>query len=325
MFRGAQASGVWFLASRRKPRSTNFSPPGIPERACDESSGGTPELARGTRALPIPTPNHPEVAAFTLVELLVVLAVLLLGAMLLAPALARTQVDSRSIRCLNNHRQLCRAWLMYASDNNDKLATSMSGAATPSIPNWATGWLDWGPSSANTNTVYLTDPRYSILATYCGKDARLFKCPADQYVSTVQRSLGWRERVRSVSQNIYAANSNIASGPTDPAFAPTTKLTGLLNPKPAETWVSIDENADSINDGVFFAPRTTSWVDLPANYHDGGASVAFADGHVELHRWQRSVLNVSIRTSSFFLPPVLPNDPDILWVRYHTPRQPGAN
>jgi hypothetical protein len=54
MFRGAHASRVWFSASRRKPRSTNFSPLDIPGRVCEECSGATPELARGTRALPIP-------------------------------------------------------------------------------------------------------------------------------------------------------------------------------------------------------------------------------------------------------------------------------
>jgi prepilin-type processing-associated H-X9-DG protein len=26
-------------------------------------------------------------------------------------------------------------------------------------------------------------------------------------------------------------------------------------------------------------------VDFPANYHGGGASLAFADGHAEIHKW----------------------------------------
>lgn len=261
-------------------------------------------------------------AAFTLIELLVILAVLVIWAMLLVPALARTQPDSRAARCLNNHRQLCRAWLMYANDNNDKLATSLTGVST-SQPTWAPGWLDWTISSDNTNTVLLTDPRYSILATYCSKDVRLFKCPADQYVSATQRARGWKERVRSISQNVYAGTGS--SGFGDPAYALITKLTGLVNPKPAETWVSIDEHPDSINDGGFFAPNSTQWLDLPANYHDGGAGVALADGHSEIHRWQNSVLKFPITfVGSAGFPPT-PNDRDILWLRYRTPRLPGAN
>src|SRR5262249_4366628 len=149
----------------------------------------------------------------------------------------------------------------------------------PTLPQWAIGWLDWAISPDNTNTVFLADPRYSILATYCGKSARLFKCPADQYLSSTQRAYGWKERVRSVSQDLCAANSNIDSFPIDPSYLHVTKFAGLLNPKPSETWVSMDEHPDSINDGCLFPPNSTQWIDVPANYHDGGAGVALADGH----------------------------------------------
>lgn len=259
-------------------------------------------------------------SGFTLVELLVAVIVLALMGMCLLPALARTQLDSRSARCLNNHGQLARAWLMYASDNNDKLATSLTGSASGAT--WARGWLDWLNSPDNTNTFILTDPRSSILATYFGKDASLFKCPADQYISLIQRNRGWKERVRSVSQNLYAANGSMQVG--DPAYIQVTKLTGLLNPKPSETWVSIDEHPDSINDGGFFAPGA-GWIDLPANYHDGGAGIAFADGHTEIHRWQGGLLNVPIKYINTPSSPSAPNDPDILWLRFRTPRQPGVN
>jgi len=271
--------------------------------------------------------NRSGLPAFTFVELLVVMAVLALGSLLLAPALARTQPDFRSARCLNNHRQLTRAWLMYASDNNDKLANNTSGTTiVVNQPIWAYGWMDWSASMVNTNTVLLADPRYSILATYFGKDARLFKCPADVYLSATQRALGWKERVRSTSQNIYVANGGGTSGgPTDPAYVVVTNLTGLLNPKPAETWVSMDEHPDSINDGVLFAPGSGTWYDAPASYHDGGNSVAFADGHAELHRWQSSLVSIPILVSSFASRSVPLSDPDYVWMRYHTPRRLGAN
>ena len=52
--RGAHASGVWFSASRRKHRSTNFFVSGFSKIWVNESSGATPELARRRRALPDP-------------------------------------------------------------------------------------------------------------------------------------------------------------------------------------------------------------------------------------------------------------------------------
>jgi hypothetical protein len=51
-YRGARASGVWFSASRRKPRPAKLSPLEISGSVGYESSGATPELARETRALP---------------------------------------------------------------------------------------------------------------------------------------------------------------------------------------------------------------------------------------------------------------------------------
>ena len=272
--------------------------------------------------------HRSAVKAFTRLELLVVSSVLVLCVLFLLPALAPTQPDNRAFQCLNNHRQLTRAWLMYAADNNDQLATSLHGgdAQNPSPPKWATGWLDWGTSPDNTNTAYLADPRYAILANYYGKDARLFKCPADQYVSSAQRNRGWKERVRSVAQNLYAANGNVTAGPSDTSYLQVRKLTGLLNPKPSETWVSIDEHPDSINDGGLFPPSLSAWVDVPGNYHDGSAGVAFADGHVEMHRWEGSVLSFRITTFSSSPGGTMPlNDPDMLWLRYRTPRAPGVN
>jgi prepilin-type processing-associated H-X9-DG protein len=270
-------------------------------------------------------PNREVAAAFTLVELLVVLVVLALWAMLLLPALARTQPDSRAFQCLNNSRQLARAWRMYADDNNDKLAPNVHGATMPNYPVWALGWLDWSTSPDNTNTVYLTDPRYSALARYCGKDARVFKCPADQYVSAIQRARGWKERVRSFSENLYVGESNVESGPTDITYEHVKKWTGLVNLKPAETWLSMDEHPDSINDGGLFPPTTTSLVDIPANYHDGGAGVAYADGRGEVHHWQASVLKFPITFNYINVMTTPPDDPDLLWLRYHTPRKPGMN
>lgn len=273
------------------------------------------------------TQTHPGARAFTLVDLLALLAVLALCATMLVPTLARTKSDSRVFQCLNNHAQLGRAWRLYAADNNDTLSYNIhgGGAITPYRPIWAAGWLDWSTNSDNTNTLKLTDPSYAILSAYGGNDARLFKCPADTYASAGQRSRGWSTRVRSMSQNLYVGPSNAGSGPTDPAFVHVTKLTGLINPAPMETWVSLDEHPVSINDGGFFTPRVGSWMDLPANQHGGGASLAFADGHAEMHRWQASVLKVPVTFDSYGGTTTALSDPDVAWLRYRTPRPAGAN
>ena len=53
------------------------------------------------------------------------------------------------------------------------------------------------------------------------------------------------------------------------------------------TWLTIDEHADSINDGYFINGATsTAWTDIPASYHNGGTGFSYADGHSEIHHWK---------------------------------------
>jgi prepilin-type processing-associated H-X9-DG protein len=59
-------------------------------------------------------------------------------------------------------------------------------------------------------------------------------------------------------------------------------------PRPAKTWLVIDEHPDSINDGFFINnPRTASWwQDIPASYHNGACGFSFVDGHSEIKKWK---------------------------------------
>jgi prepilin-type N-terminal cleavage/methylation domain-containing protein len=101
---------------------------------------------------------------FTLLELLIVIAVIVILAALLLPALARAKSEARMASCLSSKHQLGLAWLMYAHDNNDVLAYNTchpdTGAA-PSwqldAPNWVQSYWGWGVVPYYTNLDGLTD------------------------------------------------------------------------------------------------------------------------------------------------------------------------
>lgn len=58
-------------------------------------------------------------------------------------------------------------------------------------------------------------------------------------------------------------------------------------PRPAKTWLMLDEHPDSINDGYFINnPTATAWQDVPASYHGGACGFSFADGHSEIRKWK---------------------------------------
>ena len=240
---------------------------------------------------------------FTLIELAVVVATIAVLVAVLLPALAGTKPNTQAFQCLENQRRLILAWQMYAQDNNDILPPNdypytTAVAQDGSIKNWVFGTMYKITDAINASI--LVDPRLTCLALYNTNPA-VYKCPAD--ISLFQG----HQRVRSVSMNsavgtVWWSDSS-HNGTKTPGSAvgggwlpgsyndwQTTyrtygKITQMTKPGPSSTWVIADENPDTINDGSLVVSMGQIIFDFPANYHGGGASLAFADGHAEIHKW----------------------------------------
>jgi prepilin-type N-terminal cleavage/methylation domain-containing protein/prepilin-type processing-associated H-X9-DG protein len=257
----------------------------------------SPKLARATT-------SSMALPAFTLIELVVVIAVIAILAALLLPALNTAKVRAQGTQCASNLRQMGMAWILYTHDHNDWVMPNTCELLDPT-KDWVWGelTLDYGDSGQknnpdNTNTLYLLN---SLLAPY-QRSLAVWHCPSDNSLSTL-----WHQRyphVRTISMNNwvgdYDPRAPYLDGPQamgmqwGPGFKITRRITDMLNPGPASTFVLLDERDDSINNGYFivrmpgqsyFGIPDQVIVDWPSAYHNRAGNFNFADGHTEMHRW----------------------------------------
>lgn len=99
----------------------------------------------------------PGSRAFTLLELLVVMAIIAVLAGLLLPVLGRSKRSAQSIACVSNLRQIGIALTAYVQDNNDRLPVC-AGYLPSHLP-------DLPPIT----TTLFSEPKTNAL----------FKCPSD--------------------------------------------------------------------------------------------------------------------------------------------------
>ncbi len=199
----------------------------------------------------------PRVAphSFTLIELLVVIAIIAVLAGMLLPALSNVKRKAQATNCLSNMRQWGLAIGMYADDWQDYLPPEGSGNPVSGSP------YAW----------------YCVLPPYIGAPAltNLYNSGNPPIPSR---------------KSIYACPgaTNAPANPTDSNPYYMYGMNGRMDPNgtplfkraqvelPAQTVMfSEGEGSFSSSNGKYAAKR-----------HNGGANLAFVDGHAAWVRWE---------------------------------------
>ena len=285
-------------------------------------------------------------AGFTLIELLVVIAIIALLAAMILPAMRRAKEKAHGIACVNNHRQLGMAWLMYGTDNSEILVYASTSGQENNWPDqyaWSGAHMDFdGNNRANWDPSF--DMEQRPLWAYGGKNHRIYKCPADSSMVNVQGEL--KPRILTMSMNLYVGgfapvpemgdkppNGTDGHWPFAASYQIYPRLDSMIGrSSPAKIFVFLDMREDRVNWSNFMIdmsgypnnPGLFAFTsDLPGMYHNRSCGFSFADGHSEIRRWldprtTPPLVSGGDPFGSLSLPS--PGNPDVGWLQDRSTR-----
>jgi prepilin-type N-terminal cleavage/methylation domain-containing protein/prepilin-type processing-associated H-X9-DG protein len=203
--------------------------------------------------------NQRGTGAFTLVELLTVIAVIGILAAMLLPTLQQAKVRAQRIECVGNLREIGLATHLFANDHGGKFPTQVSTNDGGSLE-----FVTVGNQIARPQRFYFSYRHFLPLASVL-TTPKLLVCPADLErwpATNFTRFNNW--------------NLSYAIGLVADPINPMAVLAGDRN-LPACHWCTPNSTLGRLQIGLIDSPPPY-W---PPDLHSRKGDVLFSDGHVE--------------------------------------------
>ena len=208
----------------------------------------------------------PSTGAFTLVELLVVMAVIMILAALAMPTLSQATGQARTVNCLSNLRQIVAALRSYATNNGHFMTGIQGGCKPDDQPTWL---FDRDPDRTSNEEIFADVPTKGQLYPYY-QQPELVLCPAD------------REGNGKFS---YAIPQNLAFRITAQVKFPSERP-HILEEHPGYHMGGVYNGALVEHGGLSRREGGFGCTDRTANRHSGKTARAFFDTHADLFHYE---------------------------------------
>ena len=212
---------------------------------------------------------------FTLIELLIVIAIIAILAGLLLPALNQARESGRSASCMNNLKSITGTALLYAGDNHDFMPPASGNAGDGST--WVCPREPWISSDfVHCFWVYTTSRYAGEQWTGGQAPAKIYQCPSEP--DEIYRHTNHPD----IPVSNYGYYQRLGAPTSWSADNVMRKLT--RNRAPSRTGIITDLKAKSCDRTTFMRLGTTDdFMSASFGYaprHSSGSNVGFADGHV---------------------------------------------
>lgn len=228
---------------------------------------------RRRRAISCRAPGLP--VGFTLVELLVVIAVIAVLSSLLLPALGRSRRSAQRVKCVGNLRQLGLAAHLYWDENAGR-CFRYGGAATNGGQLYWFGWIGPGPEGQRS-----FDLSQGAMYPYLqGRGVEV--CPAFNYLSA-QLKLKASGTSYTYGYNLYLSASASEPAVNISRVSRPSNVALFADAAQVNTWQTPASPAHPLLEEWYYIDRSTN---QPNGHfrHLRRANVGFCDGHVGLER-----------------------------------------
>jgi prepilin-type processing-associated H-X9-DG protein/prepilin-type N-terminal cleavage/methylation domain-containing protein len=215
--------------------------------------------------------RNPVKCAFTLIEMLVVVAIIMVLGTLLYPALGRARESGRMVRCNSNLRQLYFAAMNFSADGHTPSSSTYWYQGSDSSWYLRRGWIAW----LECNTYPDDGPRASKPAdgTYDWQNATV----ANQGTRCITNGSLWGY-MKSIDVYVCPTHKmRTGSGKAARSYSMSAALS-YINFFQARNTMQVmfgdDRNIQTTLDGQFATNEVAQW-------HTGKGNVVYLDGHVE--------------------------------------------